>query len=301
MSLNKQHLFIIGSPRSGTTWLQIMIDAHPLVCTTVELTLFSKYTGPWIKAWKDEAYHIDQGHWYQGLPFLWNGGEFYAFLREFLDKVYERVVATNPQATHILDKHPGYSSYVEDINALLPKARFIHIIRDGRDVAVSMIAARKNIGFGPDDISDAASSWKTEVVAAQQARQFENRYFEVRYEDLLTAGVDTMRSIFNFCGLSLSMVDVATIVEQHSFENMKANRLSAVKGIKTSEAHYRKGEMGNWRKELTPMDKYLFDQIAGDLLCQLGYAENGWWAESHIQRIILPLRASIAKHIRMLK
>lgn len=299
MLSDKQYLFIIGSPRSGTTWLQIMLGSHPLVCTTVELTLYSKYTAPWIKAWKHEAYHIKQGHWHQGLPVLWAEEEFYCFLREFLDRVYERVLATKPQATHILDKHPGYSSYVKDINTLLPDARFIHIIRDGRDVAISMIAARKDIGFGPDGISDAASSWKTEVVAAQQARQFENRYFEVRYEDLLTTGVNTMKSIFDFCGLPLSMAEVTAIVEQHSFEKMKASRMSAVKGIKTSEAHYRKGVAGSWRKEFGRLDKYLFDQIAGDLLCRLGYAKNGWWAESRLERMILPLRASIAKYKRI--
>ena len=121
----------------------MMIGAHPLVCTTVELTLFSKYTGPWIRAWELEADNTVRSRWNQGLPFLWSEDEFYDFLREFVGQVYERVLATNPKATHILDKHPGYSRYVVDINAILPNARFIQIIRDGRDVAMSMVSASK--------------------------------------------------------------------------------------------------------------------------------------------------------------
>src|SRR5260370_6078563 len=108
----KQFLFILGSPRSGTTWLQVMLAEHPLVCTTVELTLFTRYTAPLIKAWQTECIPIKEGRWHQGLPFLWSEEEFYHFLRLFLEKVYERVLKKKPQATHILDKHPEYAQAV---------------------------------------------------------------------------------------------------------------------------------------------------------------------------------------------
>src|SRR5262245_26246329 len=123
-----------------------MLGAHPLVCTSVELTLFSQYTAPLIKRWDEESANIAQNRWTQGLPFLWTDGEFYDFLREFLGKAYERVLATKPEATHILDKHPGYSAYVKDIHRLIPQAHFIHILRDGRDVAASMIASKRQMG-----------------------------------------------------------------------------------------------------------------------------------------------------------
>ena len=292
MIIDKQYLFIIGSPKSGTTWLQIMIGAHPLVCTTVELTLYSRYTAPWIKAWKGEADSIKRGRWNQGLPFLWTEDEFYDFLREFIGKVYERVVATNPQATHILDKHPGYSMYVEDINKILPNARFIHIIRDGRDVAGSMVAARKKIGYGTGTISESSAAWQEHIWAARKARQYHGRYLEVRYEDLLTTGVDTLKTVFDFCGLSISIEDIAAIVDAHQFEKMKAKRQSADQRVKTNAASYRKGKAGSWQEDMDPMQRYLFDEIAGDLLHELGYANDDWWAESRIQRFTLPLLAA---------
>lgn len=287
MTVDKQFVFIIGSPRSGTTWLQLMIGAHPRVCTTVELTLYSAYTAPWIKAWKSEAANIEQGRWHQGLPFLWTEDEFYAFLREFLGRVYERVAATNPQATHVLDKHPGYSMCVADINKLLPQARFIHPIRDGRDVAVSMVAARRQMGFGTGTVADSAAAWQRHVRAAQDASQYRDRYLEVRYEDLSATGVDTLKCVLDFCGLPASMQDVTAIVKAHQFKKMKASKTTPARGVKAPDGAYRKGEVGTWQEDLRPLQRYLFDRIAGDLLCELGYAEEGWWAESKRQEVIL--------------
>lgn len=287
--LDKQFIFIIGAPKSGTTWLQIMISAHPQVCTTVELTLFSKYTAPWIKAWKAEAANIQQGRWNQGLPFLWSEDEFYGYLKEFLSKVYEKVLSINPQATHVLDKHPGYSMHVEDINMLLPGARFIHMIRDGRDVAVSMVAAQQRIGYGTGTIQDSAAEWKRNVRAAQETTQYHDRYMEVRYEDLLISGANTLKSVFDFCGLPATHNEVTAIIEEHKFDKMKAQRQHADKRAKTSAAFYRKGKIGSWQEEIQPVQRYVFDVIAGDLLCKLGYAKDGWWTNSIKQKFTLPI------------
>src|ERR1035437_7352966 len=123
-TLEKNFLFIIGSPRSGTMWLQLMIGGHPLVCATTELRLYNKYTAPWLEAWKGEALLTEEGKHYIGLPVLWTEAEFHDFLRGFLERVYSKVIATKPQATHILDKHPDYSQFVEDIHSFIPQARF---------------------------------------------------------------------------------------------------------------------------------------------------------------------------------
>jgi len=285
---DRRNLFIIGSPKSGTTWLQIMIGAHPRVCTTVELTLFSKYTAPWIETWNRQTANIDKGRWDQGLPFLWDEDEFYGFLRMFVDKVHAGVLATNPHATHILDKHPGYNRYVDDINRLIPDARFIHIIRDGRDVAASMVAARRRIGYGTGTVPASAAAWKEHVLAAQEARKYCGRYMEVRYEDILAFGLPTLASVFDFCELPISEEEVAEIVEAHRFQKMKAKRQHADDRAKTHQAFYRKGKAGSWREDLDAFDRYRFDRIAGDLLVELGYAQEGWWAESRYERVMLP-------------
>ena len=286
--MEKQFLFIIGAPKSGTTWLQIMLGAHPQVCTTVELTIFNRYTAPWIRAWENEAANIKEGRWHQGLPFLWTEKEFYEYLKKFVHGVYERVIEKNPNATHILDKQPNYSAHIEEIDRLVPDAKYIHLVRDGRDVAVSMVAAQKNIGYGSGTIPESAQNWLHHVRMARQAAKFSNRYLEVRYEDLLTDGAATLKTIFDFCGLPASSAEVATIIENHQFSKMKSKRQHADRHVQTSSHFYRKGVSGSWQEELAPLQRYAIDRIAGGLIRELGYAHDGWWHQNFLQKFTLP-------------
>src|SRR4051794_12960674 len=98
MSQDFLPLFIIGSPRSGTTMLQVIIGEHPLVATTVELTLYRFYVAPLLKKWDEEKENSDTGRWHQGLPFVWKREELAAFLHEFTDRVYRKLLASKPGA-----------------------------------------------------------------------------------------------------------------------------------------------------------------------------------------------------------
>ncbi|RYD60973.1 MAG: hypothetical protein EOP84_36300, partial [Verrucomicrobiaceae bacterium] len=68
MLSTKNFLYIIGSPRSGTTMLQILLSQHPQVASTVEQTLFQLYVSPWLEAWKTEVYNLEEQGWKLGLP-----------------------------------------------------------------------------------------------------------------------------------------------------------------------------------------------------------------------------------------
>jgi hypothetical protein len=293
MISDKQFIFIIGSLKSGTTWLQIMLGAHPLVCTTVEQTLFDRYIPSWVDIWHKETQNINVKGINKGLPFLWTSDEFSDFLLEFIDKVYAKVLINNPDATHILDKNPMYSFSVELIHELLPNARFIHLIRDGRDVAVSMMAARRNIGYGPSSFINSVETWQKYVSAAMKAEIYQDKYLEIRYEDLLINGVSTLQNVFNFCKIPITSEDLEDIVETHTFDKMKSKRQHADIRAKTHQAFYRKGRAGNWRDELSQTQMYQFDKISGDLLQKLGYAQRVWWANSNITKMILPILGEI--------
>jgi hypothetical protein len=284
-ALAKTMLFIIGAPRSGTTWLQTMVGDHPMVCTSVELTLFDGYVAPWLKRWQEEAELIKQKRVHsQGLPMAWKEHEFYDFIRGFLERVYSRVLAAKPEATHVLDKRPRYAMHVEEINAFLPDARFIHLLRDGRDVAASTLAAKKSMDFSTANAAQAADGWKHYVIAARKASRFPERFLEVRYEQLLAKPVETLAQVFAFCGLPASAELVDTIVEAGRFDKMKEKQRSPIKEVKHPAAHFRKGQAGSWQTELSVIDRYRFNQFAGDLLVELGYAEKDWWASSKAQK-----------------
>ena len=293
--LAKQFLFIIGAPRSGTTWLQSMLGAHPSVCTTVELTLFTQYAGTWLRAWRNEAAHISNGDWHQGLPAVWSETEFHAFLQLFLDRVYSKVLELKPTATHILDKHPGYSGCTDDIRLLLPHARFIHVIRDGRDVAASLVAAQRDMGFGCHSIAEGATTWKSHVVAARSASKFRGDYLEVRYEDFLECPQRSLRSLFDFSQLDADDALVAKIVDDCTFARMKATRQSANANIKEPTAHFRKGRSGTWKDDFRLIDRYAFHRISGQMLTENGYANDDWWGNTPAHRLSIRMLWTAAK------
>lgn len=291
--LRKEFLFIVGSPRSGTTWLQLMLGSHPSVCATAELTLYDKYLAPWLEAWKAENQLTEDGKSYVGMPVLWDEAEFHGFLSGFLETAYSKMLATKPEATHILDKRPGYSQFVETIQHFIPQARFIHLIRDGRDVASSLFAASRQLRwFARRPLYDYAQLWKRQVLAARKAGVFREHYLEVRYEDLSDSPDTMLKMVFKFCGLDSDEDLISRIVKEHEFEKLKVSRCTPAAGVKVPEGHYRQGKVGAWRQNFTAIHRYLFDRIAGDLLKELGYAGPCWWANNPFQKIWVPLAAA---------
>lgn len=295
MLASKDFLYIIGSPRSGTTMLQILLSNHPQVASTVEQTLFQHYVVPWLETWKTEVYNLEEKGWKLGLPILWKESELVEFLTEFLERAYAKILATKPNASHILDKHPGYSLHVETIRRFLPKARFIHIIRDGRDVAASMKAVHAKMGFAPNSAPIAAQKWKSFVTAAREASKFGEDYLEIRYEEFLEGKADVYAKVLDFCQLPYTREWIEKTLEANTFEKMKETGTSPDGRTKLSANRYYRGKAGGWQADFSAKDRFDFDRIAGDLLCELEYAKPGWWANSSWQKLIQPLRHGLAK------
>jgi hypothetical protein len=296
MDLSSKHLiYIIGSPRSGTTMLQVLLGSHPQVATTVELTLFTKYIGPWLEMYQTEVANRVKYGWNQGLPMLWSPEENDEFMRDFLRGVYEKVDQARPGRTHLLDKCPGYSLYVPEIKRLLPHVRFIHLIRDGRDVACSLAAAKETMHFGMNRLAEGGTLWRNWVRGARRAAEYAGDYLELRYEDFLVQGVDVYERVLAFCGLPADRAWIEQTLAENTFSKMKERRATADPEVMTSTDHYRQGKVGSWRKDFTPQDRYEFDRAAGELLIELGYAERGWWAENGAERQLEPRRHELRR------
>lgn len=290
-SVTWESVFIIGAARSGSTWLQALLGAHPRIATTVELSLFHRFVGPWMAAWQFEENVLAAKGVPQGLRYVINEGEFRAFLRAFVRTCYERVYERKPGATHVLDKQPGYSPHVLLIDELLPRARFVHLIRDGRDVAVSMRNAGPAMAFGPVTAASAARLWAKAVRDARTARCFGDRYIEIRYEDLLRDTRSVLAEIFAACGIPASHGDIDAIVEDHSFERMKGCCATADPQVLAHPKHYQRGGSGRWRQELSLRERFEVHRAAGDVLVELGYASTGWWGDTMLKRAAAPLLA----------
>jgi len=278
---DKQFLFVVGAPRSGTTWLHRMLAEHPCAAGLEgELTVFS-YLQQWAVRYQREKYFIEHGNRRQGIPRIFDESEFYNGLRLLAFEAYGRLLERKPEATHILDKHPGYALCIPLIDRLVPRSRFIHIIRDGREVAVSMISAHKRAGFGAGTITGASRDWATYLRAAKAegGKLGPERYLELRYEDLVARPVDMLQKVLRFAELNLTDAEVQGIVDAYNIDRKQ------VSWGDNSLNDLRKIPGAIWQNKLSLEQRWTMDRMVGDLLEELGYAQPGWWATGAGDRI----------------
>lgn len=267
-------LFVVGAPRSGTTWLHRMLAAHPdTVALDAELTVFT-YLYQAERRFLKEKHHIDAGDWDQGAPLLFSEAEFYNGLRTIANAAYGRLLERKPEATCILDKHPAYAMRLPLIDRIYPNCRVVHIIRDGREVAVSMMSARKRAGFGAGDVEGAARTWAEHVrgASADGNKLGPDRFLEVRYEELMERPEAALKAIFQFAGLPFSEAAIAKVASEYA---IGTNQVSVGD---TSLNALRSVPDAIWRNKLDLVQRWTMDRMVGDLLRELHYAESDWWA-----------------------
>lgn len=165
------------------------------------------------------------------------------------------------------DKTPMYMQNLRLLERLFPDALYVHLIRDGRDAALSFLALPGGIvtetWMHPTTPAGFACQWRSEVVAARRlgARVGRRRYIEVRYEDVVADVESALRGICDFAGLEYepAMSDYAGNVDVSEKPHQQRLMQPPTKGIR------------NWRAQMSPNDVAAFEHVAGDLLQELGY------------------------------
>jgi Sulfotransferase family len=292
-------LFVVGAPRSGTSWLHQMLAEHPGFAGlgATELTVFSRYLAPWAASFETEMKDNATGKWSQGLPVLFSQQEFEQIMHRFVREVYTKLHERTPGATHLIDKHPNYSNHLPLIDRLLPHSRFIHIVRDGREVAVSMMSARRRVGHSPGEVRGAAREWYRCVTNARAygAVLGPARYLEVRYEDLMARTALELDRAFAFCGM---------VPETGATERIAAMYHLSARQVSGGDASLNplRGRPGAiWQQRLSTRERWIFDHMAGSLLRTLGYAQEGWWVLSPTDRLRMATYGFTARTKRSLQ
>jgi hypothetical protein len=186
-------IIIFGAPRSGTTYVNRILNEHPEIFITHETRLFA-----WVHQSLNVLPHDDQ-------VVLNHRDRFIKHLRSvYPDWIRDFYKTLHPHVRYWGDKNPHYADPInqgclDTIAALFPETRFIHVIRDGRDVVSSLI--RK----GWVDFESAHQTWMShiEIGCAFGSSQQPNRYIEVRYEDLIRDDVGGARTLFDFLGIEM--------------------------------------------------------------------------------------------------
>jgi hypothetical protein len=274
-SSQRRYVFVVGSPRSGTTWLQLLLAQHPAVATHQETHLFHNYLGPLERAYlggRDAAQVRDVG-----IHNVVDEATLYGFCRQFALRALDGIAADEPQAEVVIEKSPDHVRDHELILRALPEAWFVHVIRDPRDVVVSMRSAGRGWGrsWAPSRTHGAAATWAHNVQCGLDIAQKTDRYREVRYEDLIGNGTAELGDLFAWLGLPVDGGLCEAALAACRIENLRggAAQVRSPWALKQEpEGFYRSGRSGGWTGELGRRELNTIEYLAGSLMDRLGYA-----------------------------
>jgi len=259
---------VLGVSRSGTTLLKAMLDAHSQLAIPSE-----SYFLP--QLWDRHGERPDRDAFVEDLSRLERVREWGVdpedvrarlserpTFAEAIQSIY-RVYAESRRKPRFGEKTPLYMQHLDVLERAFPDARYVHIVRDGRDAALSLLAMTRRPRFNlsrPRRAGDFACAWAREVRAAQRFGRT-HAYLELRYEDLVAEPESRLREICAFLGLEYE----PGMLEYHRRED------PALYADHPRLAQPPVRDVRSWRKEMKPADAALFEAIAGDLLSELGY------------------------------
>jgi hypothetical protein len=259
---------VLGVSRSGTTLLKAMLDAHSQLAIPSE-----SYFLP--QLWNRHGARPKRVAFVEDLTRLerlreWGVDPEAVRARlperptfaEAIQSIY-RLYAESRGKPRFGEKTPLYMQHLDVLERAFPGARYVHIVRDGRDAAVSLLAMTRKPRFNlsrPRRVGDFAVAWRREVRTAQRFGRT-HLYCEVRYEDLVAQPEARLREISAFLELEYE----PGMLEYHRREDPSLY----ADHPRLAEPPVR--DTRSWRRELRPADVELFEAIAGDLLTELGY------------------------------
>ena len=292
--------FIIGRPRTGTTLLRSLFDAHPHVQIPWEcqfmLNLYPKYGNleRWNhetlehfykdlkEQWQFSAWNIDHEKLQAGL-FTCEGEYSYT---DICRVVYLNNISFYPKETIKLigDKNHGYTIYTQRLLKLFPNAKFVYILRDYRDTYQSV----KNVDFELPVVSVVVYKWKYFYKKALQAsRKNPGSFYFIRYEDLVKEPQEQLKKLCEFLELPYvpgvfdfyKMKDKAE--EKYPTDILQKHHKSLFNPVNTSR-------IGLWEKSMSKRQIRIADHVAGNFAEKAGYTRKYTGLNIWISFLALP-------------
>jgi Sulfotransferase family len=279
--------FIVGMNRSGTTLLRMMLDAHPQLTIPPE----THFVPDLIKACREDGATPEDAlaamksarEWgdfgfsdeqmlarLRALPKLRPGAAVRTFYAAYMEQQGK---------SRWGEKTPTYVQKMSLIQRALPEARFVHVIRDGRDVALSVLDRTVR----DLTVADIAGRWRRKVATAREDAPKLDHYTEVRYEDLILDTEPVLRRVCEF--IELDWDPVVLHYHERSADRLqemaralpgdgRAKELSVERRMATHAMTTKPpsaDRVARWREQMSTEQRAEFEGIAGDLLSELGY------------------------------
>jgi hypothetical protein len=276
------YVFIVGCARSGTKLLRKITDAHPRIAIPLETNWIPKpferrqgvtpdgLVTPELVSWllsceKFTRMRIGQDE-LEGLV----AGEEPVSYSTFVTGVFD-LYGEGQGKRLVGDKTPSYLRHIPTLHALWSQAKFVHLIRDGRDVCLSILnwkrgerVAGRFATWSEDPVSITALWWKWNVTLGREdgAPLGPDLYHEVHYEALVSEPANECKTLCDFLNLPYDegMLRFHERLPDPRFYDGKQRKWRPiVTGLR------------DWKAEMPAEDLERFEAVAGDLLQELGY------------------------------
>jgi len=272
LQANKQNrkvrapIFVIGCPRSGTSILGKCLSSHTrisgghesLFLLEMSRIFYGLHQGVNRRAWRP-------------LNDFTNEADLLNNIREFSENIFSMTLENDD--CRYLDHTPWYVGLMMFINSIYDDSVFVHIIRDGRDVVNSLSKAYdEGFPWAGRNIAERASLWQSLVkLGTECGKSFEpNRYLEIRYEDLCSQPIQSLRKLAD--GLQLEWED--NLLLPLAVPTANPSRSDATIAFYDNNDDFKISPkiVGNvWPKEWSQKDRSSFSEVAISTLVGLGY------------------------------
>lgn len=279
--------FVTGVTKSGTTWLQRMLNSHPEIACGGEskLNVFLRQLGPAVGAYNEALTKTNDKIYRDEAIYRPLGQEQARALMQFLflDRLGAVLRAAEAagkaqRLKWIGDKDPDYKRELAAWRAILPAARVVSTTREGRDCYVSLwfhlyperepLAAENRADF-LGRIENHAATWRdTMTTLRRDAEAHSGRHYAIRYESLLQDAAGEMTRLFAWFGCDASPATVAAVVERNAFAVASGGRRP---GEADPYSFLRKGIAGDWKNHFDEECNQRYCAIAGEALAAAGY------------------------------
>jgi protein-tyrosine sulfotransferase len=268
---NSAAVFIGGCLRSGTTLVREILNRHPRFGCSLETGMLAP---PFEVSRIASYYQLDESEIRRATEKTGN-------VVDFSDNFYRNHIIENSSQRWV-DKAAGYVRVIGRLLTWYPNGRFIHVLRDGRDVSCSLRNhPREVLDAGKivrrqihRQILECAGIWLAEV-SLGRAYEDHPRTIEVRYEDLVAAPEAEMRRICMFLG-----EDFVPAILEADDEALIGAPPARFLTNENAAGPISRASVGRWRHELSHDERVDFDNIAGELLIAVGYADDHDWVTS---------------------
>ena len=286
-------LFVVGCPRSGTSWIRDILQLHPRVVSGFESHAYPSV----YEALRDadprehdagqallervrrehDAGAVGLARYIGAAPLAqlldaalarwraeptWTWRDTAGWLVHAIFDRYFTLVGGRPRDLFV-EKTPQHVRFAEEILRDFPEARIVHVLRDGRDVCVSMQIRAMGADWSPTDRRTQIELWRDSVERGLRIlERHPERTFGLRYEDVKADPAGEIARLYDFAGLPHDPARIIRAARDSDFS----------RHARTGDGlHLRKGVVGDWQNHFDRSDEVLFDSLVGELSRRCGY------------------------------